>query len=347
MSREGRETTPAAVWEELRRIDGVARLSLPFSVGGARRLGEHASLRRFYRLTAAAPVAAGPESAVLVLYETDDESAVRRYERTARWFLDAGVHVPRIYARSSRALIVEDGGDALLADAGDQPPLDARYVEAAGIVLAVQAHGAVQPGPNPDWSLDETRLRNELEFTERHALRGWLGASPSRWRDAAFDRLAAEVAAQPARMCHRDFHARNLLVGERLMVVDFQDVMSGPLFYDLVSLLHDDYRDVPAAPRAAALDCFWSSAAMEIPVSAAAEVPPAPAALPPGARQGYVVTAAQRSLKALGTFGYQVSVAGRGEYAAFGRRTWGHARRALAALGWHDLIDELVVFNRL
>lgn len=47
---------------------------------------------------------------------------------------------------------------------------------------------------------------------------------------------------------HRDFHSRNLMVcgGEtpadsRLAVIDFQDMVIGPLSYDLVSLLKDCY----------------------------------------------------------------------------------------------------------
>jgi aminoglycoside/choline kinase family phosphotransferase len=341
------EAGPAEVWRELQSTPGVGEIALPWPVAGARRLGEHASLRRFYRLSPDPAHTGEPRTAVLVLYEDEDEEALRRYERTAHWFLGAGVHVPRVYALSARALLVEDGGDALLADAPADRDLETRYVEAARIILALQSHGLVEPHPNPSWSLDETRLRRELEFTEQHALRGWLEADPSPERERAFDLLAEEVGGQPSRVCHRDFHARNLLVGERLMVVDFQDVMAGPLFYDLASLLHDDYRDVPPTVSAAALETFWTAAAMPVPVSGEAAIPHQPAVLPRGARQGYALTAAQRSLKALGTFGYQVSVAGRHEYARYARRTWGHARRTLAALGWHELIEELAVFNRL
>jgi aminoglycoside/choline kinase family phosphotransferase len=129
--------------------------------------------------------------------------------------------------------------------------------------------------------------------------------------------------------------------------VDFQDAMEGPLFYDLASLLNDDYRDVPAAAREGALDTFWSAACTSLEVSDVAEVPDAPGSLPAAARQGLALTAAQRSLKALGTFGYQVSFAGRHEYAVYARRTWRHARRALVALGWQALIDELGAFDRL
>jgi len=362
-------------WSELKEVPGIGELPFPWPVGGAMRLGLHASLRRFYRITPdseATPdrgpateagglrdprpqptsrVSAGgkapPATVVLVLYESDDADAVARYERTARWFLAAGARVPRIYGATTRALIVEDGGDLLLAEHAEDQELTARYVEAARVILALQARGLEVQGPNPDWRLDAERFENELAFTEEHALRGWLESNPSPRRAAAFERLATAAAELPRRMCHRDYHSRNLLVGEELMVVDFQDAMEGPLFYDLVSLLWDDYRDVPTTARAAAIETFWAGARTSVGISGAADVPQTPGLLPAGARQGLALTAAQRSLKALGTFGYQVSVAGRHEYAAYARRTWGHAKRALASLGWDDLLAELDAFGRL
>lgn len=335
------------VWEELGATAAVEELSFPWPVAGAVRLGLHASQRRFYRLAPVAGQDTLPASLVLVLYERDDTEAVARYERTARWFSAAGVRVPRVYGRSARALIVEDGGDRLLADAPDDDELAGHYAGAAHIILSLQAHGRQAGGPNPEWRLDQLRLRNELDFTEQHALHGWLDSAQSKARDEGFDRLAAAVDRQPRRICHRDYHSRNLLVGNDLMVVDFQDAMAGPVFYDLVSLLRDDYRDVPKAAAAGALEVFWASARTTIDVSPLADVPQQPGLLPPGARQGFALTAAQRSLKALGTFGYQVSVAGRHEYAGYARRTWRHAQLTLASLGWHDLIEALVVFDQL
>ena len=346
-------------WSDLRDLPGVGELPFPWPVSGAKRLGLHASMRRFYRLTpdpAANPggmLSGGagetppPAAVVLVVYERDDAEAVARYERGASWFLAAGVRVPRVYASTARALIVEDGGDLLLSEHAETPELTARYVEAAGVVLALQAHGLAARGPNPDWRLDGERLRNELAFTEDQALRGWLDSGPSPVRDEAFDRLAAAVAQLPRRLCHRDYHSRNLLVADGLMVVDFQDAMQGPLFYDLVSLLRDDYRDVPTTARAAAIATFWEGACTNVEINPAADVPEEPGLLPAGARQGLALTAAQRSLKALGTFGYQVGIYGRHEYASYARRTWAHARRAIGSLGWDDLLAELTAFDRL
>lgn len=48
-------------------------------------------------------------------------------------------------------------------------------------------------------------------------------------------------------VCHRDYHSRNLLIlndsanQRRLGVIDFQDALLAPLFYDLASLLRDSY----------------------------------------------------------------------------------------------------------
>lgn len=337
----------AEAWNEVGSIPGVARLPFPWPVASAERLGLHASLRRFYRLIPQHAAKREPPTVVLVLYENDDAEAVARYQRAAHWFQAAGVRVPQVYGASSRALIVEDGGDVLLADAVDSVAVRDYYEQAARVVLALQSHGRAHPSPNPDLRLDRQRLRRELAFTEEHALHGWLECGPCARRQRAFDRLAAAVGEQPRRMCHRDFHSRNLLIDDDLMVLDFQDVMSGPLFYDVASLLHDDYRDVPAAMAARTLEIFRSAVPDSLSVAATAEVPAEPGSLSPAARQSLALAGAQRSLKALGTFGYQISVAGRRQYARFARRTWRHARRSLSGLGWHDLIEDLAVFDRL
>jgi len=58
-----------------------------------------------------------------------------------------------------------------------------------------------------------------------------------------FALLTRNNLAQPQVVMHRDFHSRNLMVlpDESLAVIDFQDMVRGPLTYDLVSLLKDCY----------------------------------------------------------------------------------------------------------
>jgi aminoglycoside/choline kinase family phosphotransferase len=59
----------------------------------------------------------------------------------------------------------------------------------------------------------------------------------------AFTAIMHAIAEQPRAFMHRDFHSRNLLVtAERSPgVIDFQGAMSGPITYDLASLLRDAY----------------------------------------------------------------------------------------------------------
>jgi aminoglycoside/choline kinase family phosphotransferase len=56
--------------------------------------------------------------------------------------------------------------------------------------------------------------------------------------------MVACALAQPAVTVHRDYHSRNLMLlpGHRNPgILDFQDAVSGPITYDLVSLLRDAY----------------------------------------------------------------------------------------------------------
>lgn len=64
---------------------------------------------------------------------------------------------------------------------------------------------------------------------------------------ATFETLCDVALAQPQVFVHRDYHSRNLMVGdgarhgENPGILDFQDAVCGPVTYDLVSLLRDCY----------------------------------------------------------------------------------------------------------
>ncbi len=310
----------------------------------AHRLHGHASTRRFYR------VSTGEGGGVLVVYPAGQESELDRYENTADWFRAAGVRVPRVFVRGEQSLLVEDGGARMLETHPTDPTLRARcYRQATGVILRIEAHARRAGLPNAGWVLNAERLRHELEFMERHTLHDWLGiAHGGSARAECYDRLAAACDALPRVGCHRDFHARNLLVtGDRLMVLDFQDVMPGPLFYDAASLLWDNYCEVDPRLQAAVLSDYWHAVPRRLEQSPEWGDPDSPPGLLPAARQAFNLVALQRSLKALGTFGYQIAVAGYSHYAEYVPHTWSHARRAMRALGWHEMESELAVVARL
>ena len=325
----------ACCWDRL-MADGVLEgLVLPWGVSGARLITGHASERRFYRLHAE-----NQTTAVLIVYPQTVSSELRRCVRATEWFAAADARVPEILAVGSKTLLVEDGGTLHL----DELPRDVAsrrrvYGQAVDLIVKLQRFDTVPP-PNPDWALDAARLRQELEFAELHALRGWMGSSAGAVaRARGFDHLADVVAGLPTALCHRDFHARNLLVRQdSLLVLDFQDAMRGPFLYDLASLLWDNYCDVPPEVQEAAICRFWRASRHRFPARRGnSSSPSLPAGLPAGYRRAFCLVALQRSLKALGTFGYQVSVLGRQGYRSFAARTWQHTRRALRALRWDEL----------
>jgi hypothetical protein len=66
--------------------------------------------------------------------------------------------------------------------------------------------------------------------------------------DEAWQLLTESALAQPQRWVHRDYHSRNLMVTSvnNPGILDFQDAVTGPITYDLVSLLKDCYIEWPA-----------------------------------------------------------------------------------------------------
>jgi aminoglycoside/choline kinase family phosphotransferase len=102
---------------------------------------------------------------------------------------------------------------------------------------------------------------------------------------------------------HRDFHSSNLMVVEgRLVMVDWQDARFGPPAYDAVSLLRDSYRDPGQT---------WEDRARKFTIAK-------------GNMNMFQIasTACQRSLKAIGTFGFHFRKTGDPSYLGFIPRTF-------------------------
>jgi hypothetical protein len=108
----------------------------------------------------------------------------------------------------------------------------------------------------------------------------------------------------------------------RLMMIDFQDARMGPDTYDLVSLLRDCYVTLPDDMVARLIERFLSPSPV-----ARGPRPDTAAAL---FRRRFDLMAMQRHLKALGTFGYQVAVRGKLQYAGSIPRTLGYVRENAA-----------------
>jgi aminoglycoside/choline kinase family phosphotransferase len=163
------------------------------------------------------------------------------------------VHVPEVLAADFEQgfMLLEDFGDVLLRPKLDAGSVDTLYTRAMQTLVHLLACDDVPGYALPPY--DRQRLMDEMAL-----LRDWFaaryleltldGAQQAVLADA-FARIADAVAAQPQVFVHRDYHSRNLmlLANGEIGVIDFQDAVTGPVTYDLVSLLRDAYVVWPEA----------------------------------------------------------------------------------------------------
>jgi len=227
-------------------------------------LAGDASFRRYERL-----VRATGAKAVLMDAPPEREN-VRTFAALARHLASLGLSAPHILEIDEEAglLLLEDFGDAnmarLIDGTGDKAPL---YALAIDTLIALHRHpGAVAApvlpfvGERPlrevgyvlDWYLPAVTGRPTSEDLRAEYLNAW--------------RLVLPAAnGVPETLVLFDFFPENLMLLEgregvgACGLLDFQDAVIGPISYDLVSLLEDARRDVPASLRDAMLGRYLNA----------------------------------------------------------------------------------------
>jgi hypothetical protein len=233
-------------------------------------------------------------SAILATYPQEVRAACPRFVRASEILTEAGVRVPRILGADcgEGRMLLEDLGPATLGDWKGRPwneaePFFFSALDVAGRIARLP--GTAEIGElNP--TLGRELLRRELQqtwdlFLEPRDLTGD-AALTARLR-ATLDEICERLGAETPVPCHRDFMARNLMPIEEgeergtVAVLDHQDLRLGPPEYDLASLLNDTLFPPPDAEEA--LLAAASASRGE-------------------ARVRYHRAAAQRTLKAVGTY---------------------------------------------
>jgi aminoglycoside/choline kinase family phosphotransferase len=244
-------------------------------------LGGDVSPRRYVRLR-------GQDGGTFILatYPPDIATACARFASTTKLLGTAGVRVPAIVAADCARgfMLLEDLGERTVAELGLGFPALRPYFESALDFARRIARLPAEPVAALNPPLDQDLLARELEQTwERYFAPRGLVADPGlagALRDAG-RWLARELGAGPFVPCHRDFMVRNLmpLGSGGVGVLDHQDLRLGPPAYDVASLLNDTLFP-PAEDEAR-----WVAEA-----------------LGDGGLRGYRVAAAQRCIKAVGTY---------------------------------------------
>ncbi|MBI4886495.1 MAG: phosphotransferase [Acidobacteria bacterium] len=277
-------------------------------------------------------------SQVLAVYPGPIDLDALPFVAVARLLRAMPVPVPQILGHSNALGIIalEDLGDVTLqAHVGAASPAEhaALYREAVTLITTLQQRGgelASRAAVPYGVAFDVEKLLWELEFFTTHFLEAYrgaaLGATGRAALSAEYAAIAAELAAEPRVLCHRDYHSRNLMLHYgRLYIIDFQDARMGPDTYDLASLLRDSYVDF-SEQQVEELVAFFlarrGAAAVE-------DV---------DFRRRFDLMALQRNLKALGTFGFQTASRGNPVYIQYIPRTLSYVR---ANLGRYDRFARL------
>jgi len=285
-----------------------------WGVASRRPLAGDASFRRYERLSL------GERRAVLMDAPPPDED-VSAFHRVERLLLSFGLSAPRSLAVDSGdgLMLLEDLGDRTftraLAEGADERAL---YELAVDVLIHLHAKadaGLLAAEPLPDYD-DDRLLEEALLLTDWYlpALRG--GATPAAVRDAYVEAwLAVFPLARrvPPTLVLRDYHVDNLMVLEERSgvagcgLLDFQDAVIGPRSYDLVSLLEDARRDIPADLIAAMLARYLAAF---------------PGVDPVAFQASYAILGAQRSAKIIGIFTRLCRRDGKDQYLRHIPRVW-------------------------
>jgi N-acetylmuramate 1-kinase len=197
-----------------------------------------ASFRRYWR----AALADG--RSYIVMDAPPEQEDCRPFVRVAGMLHAAGVNVPQVLAQdlAQGFLLLTDLGTRTYLGELNEDNAARLFSDATDALLRWQL--ATRPGTLPPY--DEALLRREMNlfpewYVGKH-LQKTLSRSQGEALEQIFGLLVESALAQPVVYVHRDYMPRNLMVCEpNPGVLDFQDAVTGPITYDVVSLMRDAF----------------------------------------------------------------------------------------------------------
>jgi aminoglycoside/choline kinase family phosphotransferase len=308
---------------------------------GFEQLTPDASTREYFRIVW------DGRSAIACVYPEPFVAAEQTYLDVTRLFEANGLPVAQIYNfdESLGVIVQEDLGNTILRDVLEKSSPERReslVTDAIGLIARIQSatESAYNTGSiTGRLKFDVEKLLWELNFFREHYFETLRKKSLSARENAALDEeflsLCEELESYATVLCHRDFHAANLMVDGygRLRIIDHQDARIGSPAYDLVSLLLDRITELPsegwlASKRALLLADRSSFGLPEIDDQRFA--------------YEFDVQSVQRCLKAVGTFSFQSVNRGKTYFIPFIKPMFRVVDRACDRLGKYSQLRQIL-----
>jgi aminoglycoside/choline kinase family phosphotransferase len=272
-----------------------------------------ASTREYFRI----PWQKG--TAVAAVYPEPFDPDIHPYLDVSRLFSECNLPIPQVLDVNGDAGIIvqEDLGNRQLCQVFEEVSDDEReslLEQAIDVIARVQAATPKAFERNSIASrlaFDEPKLSWELNFFFEHYFGSYRKEKLTHGQTAELkvelNDIAAELAAVPRVLCHRDYHTANLMLDKanNIRVVDHQDARMGPATYDLVSLLLDRQPEAPSLAEVRAHRLFFLDARRRYGLEAID---------PDDFSKEFRLMTIQRGLKAVGTFSCQTAVYGRAAF---------------------------------
>jgi len=286
------------------------------------------------------------QTAIACVYPESFVESEQTYLDVTKLFRSAGLPVAEVYDFNEKlgVIIQEDLGDRILRDVLPSLPENERVEsldEAISLIARVQAATPKAFESNSIASrlrFDEEKLMWELDFFKTHYFETYKKQPLSRDDDASltkeFVELSRTLSDRASVLCHRDFHAANLMVDQNnhLRIIDHQDARIGSVAYDLVSLLLDRITEPPRAMWLAERREYFLSERQRLGLPEISENE---------FTQEFRLQTIQRCLKATGTFSYQSVKRGKTNFIPFITPMLRMAARSSESLGRFPAIREI------
>lgn len=258
--------------------------------------------RKFYRIE----IGSGP-SLILVKYGNHREEN-RHYVAVAEFLTAHGVNAPRIYFHDpTEGLIwMQDLGEIDLWASRHESWEIRRPLYEKTLIQAAHLHRLTLDQAK-DVTLqavfDERLYLWEQGYFFENCLRNHFHLPPdpiaALASSEAFCGIAHRLAGQERVIVHRDFQSQNIMIRDGdAWLIDFQGLRPGLGLYDVASLLHDPYVDLPTAERAYLLAFYRDQ-------SGSAD---------PNFDETFRLCSLQRLMQALGAYGFLGHVKGRTDF---------------------------------
>jgi aminoglycoside/choline kinase family phosphotransferase len=287
------------------------------------------------------------EVAVACVYPDDAGEAPAIYVDTTRLFLSADLPVARVLSADIPAgiIIQEDLGDRILRDELVAAPEERREEllnKAITLIARIQKATDAAYATNAIAStlrFDVTKLSWELDYFKEHYFETYrkrpLTASDDAALTADFIDLSLQLEARASVLCHRDFHAANLMLDRdgEMRIIDHQDARIGSVTYDLVSLLLDRVTLHPGDDWLSEKKRYFLDKRAELGLPKINETE---------FNEEFDLQTIQRCLKATGTFSYQSVKRGKTYFIPYIQPMLKISRAAAERLGRFDAIREII-----